>query len=339
MPKKKRRPRKPVRHHKPQSPRVQRSRTPILGDNVIGYAVHQGIDVTDPDALNRFMALYNALPHEERVAISDGDWREDAEDPDAAWLDDEWDDEVWPDEEWEDDDELDDMFPGFLGDLPDDDTLDAHIDSVDDNAYFVDAPLMRRADLLLRLIGDGHPFTDEGLGRESTVSLLEQFGYEPEDIATTWDAPPVSGLLVGLVGAGYVEFADGQVRPAAKVSAWAWPDAPSEARPAAGRVLHATTLHAFLGESELGPAAVAGPFTAMALMNACGPAGLSLPETSTDAGESERDSALRRLVRADLLALEDLGIVQRDGDVFTASPVLLTVLPAVLEEVTGGLPT
>src|SRR5690625_4570695 len=71
MPKKKRRPRKPVRHHKPQSPRVQRSRTPSFGDNVIAYAVHQGVDVTDPDALNHFMAYYNALPHEERVAISD----------------------------------------------------------------------------------------------------------------------------------------------------------------------------------------------------------------------------------------------------------------------------
>lgn len=62
---------------------------------------------------------------------------------------------------------------------------------------------------------------------------------------------------------------------------------------------------------------------------------MNLPETATDTDEY---GALRQNVRADLLALEDLGIVRRDGDVFTASPVLLTVLPAVLETVSGELP-
>ncbi|WP_324651713.1 hypothetical protein [Georgenia sp. H159] len=295
-----------------------------MSDNIIGYAVSQGVDVTDPAALDAFMTFYNNLPHDVRVEISDGEWRDDL------------DDEEWADEDWIDDDELEGAFPAFLGTPADDDALEAHLATVDEHAYFVDATLMQRADRVLRHIGEAHPFTeDEGLGGEATVSLMEQFGHATDDIATTWDAMPVSVLVAGLAGGGYLEVSGGEIRPAAMVAPWAWPDAPPEERTSAGRVLHATTLGAFLEETDEGSTALAPPFTAIALMTVCGPGGLHLPETVAEPDEFE---PLRQNVRADLLVLEDVGIVERDGDVFTASPVLLTVLPAVLESVSGALP-
>lgn len=323
MPKKKRRLRKPVNHHRQRAPRATATEAPSMGDNIIGYAVSQGVDVTDPAALDAFMAFYNSLPHDARVVISDGDWREDLEDD----LD---------DDEWGDDDELEGSFPDFLGTPVDDETLEAHLSAVDMDAFFVDATLMQRADLMLRHIGQGHPFTDdEGLGAEATLTLVEQFGYESEAVLTTWDAAPVSALLAGLVGGGFLEVSAGQLRPAALVTAWAWADAPPEERTGVGRILYATTLSAFLQETEEGSAALAPPFTAMALMTASGPGGLHLPATTPEPDEFE---ALRQHVRADLLTLQDLGIVERDGDLFTASPVLLTVLPAVVDAVSGDLP-
>lgn len=323
MPKKKRRPRKPVRHRQRQARPVGRTGSPSLGDNIIGYAVNQGVDVTDPAALDAFMTFYNSLPHDMRVAISDGDWGEGLEDD----LD---------NDELVDDDELEGSFPDFLGTPADEEALAAHLSTVDVDAYFLDATLMQRADLILRHIGQAHPFTDdEGLGGEATVTLIEQFGHEAEDIETTWDAPPVSILVAGLAGAGFLEVSGGEIRPAAMVASWAWPDAPPKERTSVGRVLYATTLTAFLEETDDRSAALALPFTAMALMTACGPGALHLPETVPEPDQYE---PLRQAVRADLLALDDIGIVERDGDVFAASPVLLTVLPAVVEEVSGELP-
>lgn len=332
MPKKKRHPRKPARRREPQPSRTGGSAPPALGSNVISYALSQGVDVTDPAALDAFMAYYNGLPRHMRVAISDGDWHDEIGGDEVEELD-----VGWPDtDEWPSGDEAGGGFPDLFGELPDDATLEAHVAGVDEDAYYAGSTLMRRADLVLRHIGDGHSFTnEEGLGRGATVALLEQFGYQAEEVETMWDAPPLSALVAGLAGGGYLEVSAGVARPAALVSPWAWPDAPAEERTGAGRVLYATTLSAFLEETEEGSAALVPPFTAMALLAACGPDGVNLPETATDTDEY---GALRQNVRADLLALEDLGIVRRDGDVFTTSPVLLTVLPAVLETVSGELP-
>lgn len=321
MPKKKRRPRKPVRRQQ-QRPRPKRAENTSMGQNVISYALSQGVDVTDPAALDAFMAFYNGLPHELRVAISDRDWSEDSDD---EWLDDE--EDAWLA------DSDDDTFPDFLGELPSAEALEAHAAGVDEHAFYIGATLMRRADLVLRHIGEGHTFTDEdGLGLPATIALLDEFGSAADDVETMWDVPPLSGLIAGLAGGGFLQLSAGQVRPAAMVRPWAWPDAPPEDRIDVGRVLYATTLSAFFEETEEGSAALAGPFTAWALLSACGPDGLRLSEGEAGADEYE---ALRQNVRADFLALADLGIIERDGDVFTASPTLLTVLPAVLEDVTG----
>lgn len=223
------------------------------------------------------------------------------------------------------DDELDAMFPDFLGELPDDETLEAHIATVDEDTYYRDATLMQHADSVLRRIGDGHP-TTEGPGGTVTAALAGA----PEQVA--WDAPPVTALLAGLTTGGFLEASEGRVRPAARVVPWAWPDAAPKERTAVGRVLHATTLGAFLTQTGSEAPAQGGLLTAMALMRACAPGGLHLPAGAAEPGEYED---LQERVRTDLLALEDIGIVQRDGDVFTASPVLLTVLPAVLESVSA----
>ncbi|MCM3659475.1 hypothetical protein M3148_00470 [Georgenia satyanarayanai] len=306
MPKKKRRPRKPAAR------RPERQRPPAggsLGANVVDYAVEQGVDVSDPAQLAAYMEMYNALPLEERVMISDGLWREDV-----------------------DDDELDDvLLPPFLDRMPDDETMEGVLAGVDEHALFVDAPLMRRADILMRAIGSRQPFDpEEGFGRTMTLELLGKFGYDAEeDVETTWDAPPVSALVAGLVGGGFLELRDGQLVPSAGVAPWAWPDDAPEERVVVGRILYATTLSAFLEEQDGVSAAIAPPLTAMALMSAVAPDGLHVPE-ATDEPDGYED--LRLAVRDDLLALEDIGIVTRDGDTFFASPVLITVLPAVIED-------
>lgn len=314
MPKKKRRPRKPVHGRRP-IPQSRRAASPDMSGNIIAYALEQGFDMSDPAAVDAFMHFYNGLPYEARVAISDGDWRSDVDD-------------------WLDDDELDDAMPAFLGGLPSDEALEAHLATVDEAAFFRDAPLMHRADLLLERVGEGHPFTDDdGLGRETTVALLEAFGFEPEGVTTTWDAPPVSALVAGLLGGGFLTVSDGLARRADLVVEWAGPDGPPEQRAAVGRILHATTLSAFLTPTEVGSAALAPHLTAMALITAYGPGGIDLPE---EVAEPDAFEELRQDVRADLLALVDIGILERDGDRFTASPVLMHVLPAVVDDVMGG---
>lgn len=312
MPKKKRRPRKPAARR----PANRRPAGGSLGTNVVEYAVEQGVDVSDPEQLAAYMETYNALPLEERVMISDGLWREDVEE------DDDLDDDV--------------LLPPFLEQMPDDETMEAVLADVDEHALFVDAPLMRRADILMRAIGSAHAFDpDEGFGRATTLELLDKFGYDAEeDVETTWDAPPVSALVAGLVGGGFLELRAGQLVPAAGVAPWAWPDDAPEERIVVGRILYATTLSAFFEEHDGVSAAIAPPLTAMALMSAVAPDGLHVPEVT---GEADGYEELRLAVRDDLLALEDIGIVTREGDTFYASPVLITVLPAVIEDMEATL--
>lgn len=221
--------------------------------------------------------------------------------------------------------------------MPDDETMQALLADVDEHAILLDAPLMRRADILMRTIGSGLPFsTDEGFGRATTLELVDAMGWVPDgDVETTWDATPVSALVAGLLGAGFLELRDGrQLVPAAGVAPWAWPDDAPEARVVAGRILLATTLGAFFESHDGVSAALAPPLTAMALMSAVAPGGVSLAES---ADEPDAVADIRRTVREDLLALEDIGVVTRDGDTFFASPVLVPVLPAVIEEMEAGL--
>ena len=221
--------------------------------------------------------------------------------------------------------------------MPDDETMQALLADVDEHAILLDAPLMRRADILMRRIGSGLPFsTDEGFGRATTLELVDEMGWVPdEDVETTWDATPVSALIAGLVGAGFLELRDErQLVPAAGVAPWAWPDDEPEARVVAGRILFATTLGAFFEDHDGVSAALAPPLTAMALMSAVAPGGISLPES---ADEPDAVTDIRLTVREDLLALEDIGVVTREGDTFFASPVLVPVLPAVIEGMEAGL--
>ncbi len=223
------------------------------------------------------------------------------------------------------------LLPPFLDRVPDDEMMEGVLADVDEHALFIEAPLMRRADILMRAVGPAHPFDpEEGLGRATTLELLGHFGCDAEaDVETTWDAPPVRALVAGLVGGGFLELRDGQLVPAAGVAPWAWPDAAPEERVVVGRILYATTLGAFFEEQDGVSAASAPPLTAMALMSAVAPDGLHVPEATAE-GDAYED--LRLAVRDDLLALEDIGIVTREGDTFFASPVLITVLPAVIEE-------
>src|SRR5690606_23505359 len=82
MPKKKRRPRKPVHGRRP-IPQSRRAASPDMSGNIIAYALEQGFDMSDPAAVDAFMHFYNGLPYEARVAITDGHWRPDVHD----WLD------------------------------------------------------------------------------------------------------------------------------------------------------------------------------------------------------------------------------------------------------------
>ncbi|WP_413452869.1 hypothetical protein AA0Y32_08520 [Georgenia phoenicis] len=309
MPKKKRRPRKPVQRRTVHRPRPTGS---SLGANVIDYAIDEGVDVTDPVELAAFMDRYNALPREDRVWISDGAWRE------------------------ADDDEDDDVvLPAFLEQMPDETAMEAHLASVDEHALFVDAPLMRRADMVMRAVGSGHPFTpDDGLGVAATDALLEQFGYTDTHDRAAWDMSPVSALLAGLVGGGFLELDGETLVPAAGVAPWAWPEDAAEQRIVVGRILYATTLSAFFEEQDGISAALAAPLTAMALMSAVAPDGLHLPEVTDEPDDFEE---LRLAVRTDLLALEDIGVVTREGDTFFAPPVLVSILPAVIESMEGEL--
>lgn len=309
MPKKKHRPRKPAQRRPGHRPRPAGG---SLGANVIDYAIEEGVDVTDPIELAAFMDRYNAMPHEVRVWISDGAWRD------------------------ADDDEDDDVvLPAFLEQLPDEATMEAYLANVDEHALFVDAPLMRRADMVMRTIGSGHPFTpDDGLGAAAVDALLEEFGYTDMHDRASWDMSPVSALLAGLAGGGFLQLDGDRLLPAAGVAPWAGPEDAAEQRIVAGRILYATTLRAFFEEQDGISAALAAPLTAMSLMSAVAPGGLHLPEITDEPDGFEE---LRLAVRTDLLALEDIGVVTREGDTFFAPPVLVSVLPAVIEDMESEL--
>ncbi|WP_152191908.1 hypothetical protein [Georgenia satyanarayanai] len=215
--------------------------------------------------------------------------------------------------------------PPFLDRVPDEETMQAVLAGTDEHALLVDAPLMRHADTLLRAVGAGHPYGQAGEQPGATRDLAA---------ATGWDAGRVDALVAGLVGGGFLELRGGQLVPSAGVAPWAWPDEAPEKRVVAGRILYATTLGAFFDGTGGAPAAQAPPLTAMALMSAVAPDGVDVPEVAEEADTVAR---LRSAVRADLLALEDIGIVTRDDDTFLASPVLITVLPAVIGDMEARL--
>lgn len=222
--------------------------------------------------------------------------------------------------------------PHFLDQVPDEATMHEILADADEHALLLDAPLMRRADALLRTIGSGHPYRedeDEDGGRAATQDLIAKTGWAATgEITTAWHT--ARALVAGLVGGGFLEHRDGNLVPAAGVAPWAWPDDAPEERVVAGRILFATTLGAFFADDQDGiSAAQAPPLTAMALMSAVAPGGIHLPD-STD--EPDTVAHLQRAVRADLLALEEIGIVTREDDTFFASPVLITVLPAVVAD-------
>ncbi|PYG01790.1 hypothetical protein SAMN05216184_101254 [Georgenia satyanarayanai] len=217
-----------------------------------------------------------------------------------------------------------DRLPLFFDQVPDEETMQAVLAAADEHALLVDAPLMRRADTLMRTVGSGHPYVLEE-GRVATPGLVESTG---------WDAARVGAIVAGLVGGGFLERRDGQLVPAAGVAPWAWAQDPPEKRVVAGRILYATTLGAFFDDAGGASSSQTAPLTAMALMSAVAPGGVHLPEAADD---TDALAQLLLAVRADLLALEDIGLVTRDGDAFVASPVLIPVLPAVVADMEARL--
>ena len=307
-----------------------------MGGNVVRYAVEQGVDVSDPAQLGEFMAHFNSLSFEERVAITDGaapapgparpgvavglgggpvpggGTREEPVNPFAR---------IWP---------------AALGHAPDPTTLSAApVDSVQAAELFERSVLLRRARQLLDWLGDGRPVTSTGALRlADTTAVMDLLGISfhmaPRSM---WWVRDLVLLWVALVRLGYLEVGPTRVTPGEEALPGA--GAAPEDVATAGAGLHAAVLHAFLEDQPDRPSVALEPdLTLAALLRAAEPEGLTMPAWD-DSLPSEDDHHVRFLGR-DLDILAALGILEREGTTYRLPAALHLIVPVAVRMLVDG---
>lgn len=290
--------------------------------NILGHGMALGVDLEDEDELAAFMHWYNALPDDERLALSEtgrleqptapydretalaGVREEAAESPDRPWF------------------------------LPEPTTSEgprgmAELDLGPED--YAASDFVRAALALLELVGDGRRLTaTAGLRREDTAELLRALGMD-RSVRSMWDHPEIVGPWITLRDGGWLEVAGSRVRrtpgPVPVVTAQEDPEGFIE-------VGHALLTALLLGRDARDPrdGGFQGmPDTAAALMVAC--SADALPVHPEGAPQRDREEIARWLrVRRDLEGLVAVGALSRDGERFRGAGALLVAGAALLRD-------
>ncbi|ASK64693.1 hypothetical protein CFK39_01255 [Brachybacterium avium] len=306
--------------------------------NILGYGMALGVDLEDEDELAAFMNWYNSLPDDERLALSETGRIERPQTPydrDASLR------------AAQAEDQGTSSWPWFLpGPEAAEGTVLIEGALTEDAAVYAANDFVERAAALLEHLG-GQPRKVTGTGalnRADSAEVLEALGMRPS-LRTMWERPELAGPWVTLLDGGWLEVTSGMVHPLAGPVPYVPLAAGGEGFVEFGHAL----LSACLFGKDARDAQDGGfrgmPDTIAALLVACGPEGLVMPDLlSPDAAElpvpldpstGEWDRAeLHRLVAVtrDLDDLVDLGILHRHGRHHTGSAAVLAALVALMKE-------
>lgn len=302
--------------------------------NILGYGLSLGVDLEDDDELAAFMHWYDGLPDAERVALGDTGRLPAPSRPydrEAALL------------AVSAEGRSGDRRPWFLP---------APEEPVDlDERSYLDSAFVAVAAAILEHIGmSPRKVTSTGaLGRADATAVLEALG-RGQTVRTMWHHPELVGPWYALLDGGWLEIEGGRVRRTrGPVRYLPHPDALDGSGSTAETEEFIDFAHALLTAALLGKDARDGedggflgmPDTLNALLSACTPEGLLLPDRSEapldpatgtwDLKEVERLFA----VRHDLEGLADIGLLERDGSRFTGSAAVMVAAVALLRAQDG----
>lgn len=294
--------------------------------NILGYGMSLGVDLEDETELAAFMHWYNSLGDEERVTLGETGRLTEPSHPynrlDAlAQVHAETPAEIaWP---WflpEPHTSLDTLMAREIEPRPQ--------DCADNGFVRVAVALLEQLEQHPRVTATG------ALGREDTAAVLERCGIGGA-VRSMWDHPEIVGPWVALRDGGWIDVAGGRARretgPVPLVPVDEDPESFVE-------FAHAVLTAMLLGREARGveDGGFRGmPDTAAAVMAACAEGGLRMPNPLAGDATAPRDRGeIERWMRV-TRDLEDLvahGAMDRQGDVFLGSEVLLGALVALLRE-------
>lgn len=197
--------------------------------NIMRYAVDLGLDLSDPQMVERYMTWYNNLSHAERIEISDTGKLVSPSSPFDPTAPLPSDGNVIPggftrhgseDEFWDEDDftslsdlELASAWPWFLGELPDPDEPILSWDPAQLPAEYEASDFVLIAHLLLTMIGDGRKLTATGaLNRADTTEALNMLGIQAT-FRSMWDIPEIVGPWRALTDGDWVRIEGNRATP------------------------------------------------------------------------------------------------------------------------------
>ena len=303
--------------------------------NVLGHGMALGVDLEDEDELAAYMHWYNSLPDDERLSLSETGRLEDPAIP--------YDREAslraaraqsrparsWP---W--------FLPEPEGPI---DALPVEGAAADDEAPYAANDFVRRAAALLEHIGEEpRRVTGTGaLGRADCAAVLARLGLSTS-LRTMWERPELAGPWVTLLDGGWLEITGSTVRRQEGPVPYVPLTTGGEGLVEFGHAVLTAALFGKDARSSEDGGLRGMPDTIAALLLACGPSGLRLPdplsaevepEIPTDplTGDWDREE-LHRLVAVerDLDDLVASGILRRDGRVHTGSAAVTGALVALI---------
>ncbi|MDN5899767.1 MAG: hypothetical protein L0H74_06815 [Brachybacterium sp.] len=306
--------------------------------NILGHGMALGVDLEDGDELAAFMNWYNSLPDDERLALSETGRLEHPTTPydreaslRAAQAEDRS-SSSWP---W--------FLPG-----PEDSEGTVLIEGAiaEDTAPYTGNHFVERAAALLEHIGEQpRKVTSTGaLNRADSAAVLDLLDLPPS-LRTMWERPELAGPWVTLLDGGWLEITSGTVQRLAGPVPYVPLAVGGEGFVEFGHaVLTASLFGKDTRDAEDG--GFRGmPDTIAALLVACGPEGLLLPDLQSPraeelpvpidpaTGEWDREE-LHRLVAVsrDLEDLVRIGILSRQGRLHTGSAAVMAALAALVKD-------
>lgn len=315
--------------------------------NVLGHGMSLGVDLEDDDQLAGYMHWYESLPDAERVRLGATGRLVDPSSPfeleasmRAAAA------EAPPSADW----------PWFLPDPEEAGSISLETLAPDDEGTaHAENAFVRRAAALLELIGEkGRPITATGaLGRADCRALLVEESRESSaqgtGVRSMWERPELAGPWVTLLDGGWLEIVGSRVRRLPGPV----PFIPFETD-ADGFVefAHAVLTAHLLGRDARGEedGGFHGmPDTLAALLAACRPSGLSLPDPESaetalpsvpidpaTGGWDQQEKGRLAAVRRDLGELVESGILTREGQNTVGSAAVMIALVALIRERDDG---
>lgn len=314
--------------------------------NILGYGMALGIDLEDEDELEAYMHWYNALPDEDRLALSETGRLPDPtvvydREQEHRALRAERAEEARPERSW----------PWFLPEPEQDDgiVLETTL-PVDELPAYAANDLVRRAATILDLVGERERrVTGTGaLGRADCAELLERGAGgagASRSVRTMWERPEIAGPWITLLDGGWLDITGGRVHRETGPVPYVPAAADAEGFVAFGHAVLTATL---LGKDARDPedGGFHGmPDTIRALLAVCGPDGLVLPELVGEepqqrrppidpaSGQADQRELMRfAAVERDLGDLAEMGVLDRDGRRFRGSAAVMVALVALLQE-------